>query len=130
MALFPPNVDLSNPGKNIGIVYLPQVLLGTIASGGSASTPFDLDGWTQFALKVVPNGTFLGTVLTMYAADNIQGPYYPVSGTTGVVNSTVQIGSVNGAVVSPITALAPLRFVEFVAPGTQSAAQTLTLIVK
>lgn len=128
--LFPANVDLSNPAKNIGIVYDPKVLYGTIAVGGSVSTPFDLDGWTNFALEVIPTGTFLGTVLTVYAAAVIGGPYVPVAGTTGVVSSTLQIGSVNGQVISPLPQLNPLRFVQFVAPGTQAAAQVLALFVK
>lgn len=129
--LFPANVDLANPAKNIGIVYLPQTLLGTIASGGSVSTPFDLDGWTQFALEFVPNGTLLGgTVLSIYASQNLAGPYYPVAGTSGVTTSTIQIGSTTTSVISPLPQLSPLRYVMFVAGGTQTSNQTLNLFVK
>lgn len=129
--LFPANVDLANPGKNIGIVYQPQVLLGTIVAGGSISTPFDLDGWTQFALQVLPNGTLLGgTTLSIYAAQVIGGPYYPVAGTAGVVTSVIQIGSTTNSIISPLPQLSPLRYVMFTAGGTQTSNQTLNLFVK
>ncbi|MDE1866627.1 MAG: hypothetical protein KGI08_02805, partial [Thaumarchaeota archaeon] len=68
--------DLANPTKQIGLVYQPQVLLGTIPVSGSVSSPFDLDGWTNFALMVVPNGTILGgTTMTMLAAASLQDTF-------------------------------------------------------
>lgn len=131
MPLFPTSVDLPNPMKNISTVYEPQILMGTIAVGGSISSIFNLDGWTQFALQVTPNGTILGgTVLSIYAAQSQQGTYYPVAGTSGVTASTLQIGSTAGVVISPLPQLTPLRYVQFVAGGTQSNAQILTLLVK
>ena len=129
------NVDLALPQKNPSTVYDPQFLKGTIAVAGSASNTFDLQGWTKFALQVNPGngtvaGTTLGTVLTIYAAQSLQDTFYKVSGTTGAVASTIQIGSTGGQIISGITLLEPLRFVQFVAPGTQSQAVGLTVLVK
>lgn len=127
----PTNWDSPNPQKNPATVYDPQVLLGTISTGGSLSSPFDLGGWTQFALQVAPTGTILGgTVWNLFAASQLDGTYYQVYGTTGAVASTLQIGSTGNQILSPLTVLQPLRFVKFGAPGTQSAAQTLKLFVK
>lgn len=129
--LFPSTVDLVNPTKSISIPYQPQVLLGTVPVAGSVSNAFDLDGWTQFALQVTPNGTILGgTVINIFASQFINGPFYPVAGTTGVVASTIQIGSATNSVISPLPQLAPLRYVMFGFGGTQSSAQTLNLFVK
>jgi len=129
------NVDLALPQKNPSTVYDPQFLKGTIAVAGSASNTFDLQGWTQFALQVNPGngtvaGTTLGTVLTLYAAQSLQDTFYGVYGTTGVVASTIQIGSTGNQIISPITVLQPLRFVKFALGGTQSQAVGLTLLVK
>lgn len=124
------SVDMSNPRKNPQEVYDPQFLLGTIPVAGSVSSVFDLSSWTQFALQMVPNGTLLGTVLSIYAGQSQTGTFYPIAGTSGVTTSTIQVGSVNGAIISPLPQLTPLRFVEFVAPGTQAAAQVITLLVK
>jgi hypothetical protein len=129
------NVDLINPQKNPSIVYDPQFLLGTIPVAGSASNIFDLQGWTQFALQVNPGngtiaGTVLGTVLTLYAAQSLQDTFNKVYGTTGAVASTLQIGSIGGQIISGITIAQPLRFVQFVAPGTQSQAVGLTVLAK
>ncbi len=129
------NVDLALPQKNPSTVYDPQYLPGTIPVAGSASNTFDLQGWSEFALLVNPGngtvaGTTLGTVLTLYAAQSLQDTFYKVSGTTGAVASTIQIGSVTGQIISGITIMKPLRFVQFVAPGTQSQAVGLTLLVK
>ena len=129
------NVDLQNPQKNPSTVYDPQFLKGTIAVAGSASNTFDLQGWTQFALQVNPGngtvaGTTLGTVLTLYAAQSLQDTFYNVYGTTGVVASTIQIGSTGGQIIGPITVAQPLRFVKFALGGTQSQAVGLTVLVK
>jgi hypothetical protein len=130
-----PSLDMANPQKNPSTVYDPQFLLGTIAVAGSASSTFDLQGWTQFALLVNPGngtiaGTTLGTVLTLYAAQSLQDPFNKVYGTTGAVASTIQIGSTGQQVISSITIAQPLRFIQFVAPGTQSQAVGLSLLVK
>ena len=129
------NVDLMLPQKNPSTVYDPQFLLGTISVAGSASSTFDLSGWTQFALLVNPGngtvaGTTLGTVLTLYAAQSLQDTFNKVYGTTGAVASTIQIGSTTQQVISGITIAQPLRFVQFVLGGTQSQAVGLSLFVK
>ena len=129
------NVDLANPQKNPSITYDPQFLVGTIPVSGSVSSTFDLCGWTQFALQVNPGngtvtGTVLGTVLTLYAAQSLQDTFYKVYGTTGAVASTIQIGSTGGQIIGPINVAQPLRFVQFVAPGTQSQAVGLTVLAK
>jgi hypothetical protein len=129
------NVDVANPQKNPSTVYDPQFLLGTIAVAGSVSSTFDLQGWTNFALQVTPGngtiaGTVLGTVLTLYGAQSLQDTFNKVYGTTGAVASTVQIGSTGNQIISGITIAQPLRFVQFVAPGTQSQAVGLSLFVK
>ncbi len=130
-----PSLDMPNPQKNPNTVYDPQVLHGTIAVGGSVSSAFDLQGWTQFALLVNPGngtvaGTTLGTVITLYAAPSLQDTFNPVYGTTGAVTSTFHIGSTGQQVISGITIAQPLRFVKFVAPGTQSQAVGLSVFAK
>lgn len=127
-----PVLDMANPQKNPNQVYDSQVLLGTVASGGSVSSAFDLGGWSQFALQVNPNGgTILGgTVINIWAGNSLQDTFSSVYGTTGAVASTLQIGSTGIQFISPITVLQPLRFVKFILGGTQSAAVTLNLIVK
>lgn len=129
------NVDLQYPQKNPSTVYDPQFLLGTIPVAGSVSSIFDLQGWSEFALLVNPGngtvaGTTLGTVLTLYAAQSLQDTFNKVYGTTGGVSSTIQIGSVTQQVISGITIAKPLRFIEFVAPGTQSQAVGLSIFAK
>lgn len=127
----PTGWDDPNPQKNPSNVYDPQFLLGTIPVSGSVSTAFDLSGWTNFALMIVPNGTILGgTTLTVQAAKSLQDTFYNVTGTSGAAALTLQFGSATNTIISPISILAPLRFVKFTAGGTQSAAQTLTLLVK
>jgi hypothetical protein len=133
MAILP--IDFPNPRKNPQEVYDPAFLLGTIPVSGSVSSTFDLSGWTQFALQVTPGngtiaGTVLGTVLTIYAAQDAQNTFNKVYGTTGAVSSTIQIGSTLGQVISGINILQPLRFVQFVAPGTQSQAVGLSIFAK
>lgn len=133
MAILP--LDLVNPQKNPQVVYDPQYLLGTVAVGGSASSMFDLQGWTNYALLVNPGngtvaGTTIGTVLTLYAAQSLQDTFNKVYGTTGAVASTIQIGSTTQQVISGITIAQPLRFVQFVFGGTQSQAVGLSLFVK
>jgi|ERR1035437_551810 hypothetical protein len=129
------NVDLALAQKNPMAVYDPQFLTGTIPVAGSASNTFDLQGWTKFALQINPgngtiSGTVIGTVLSLYAAQSLQDPFYKVSGTTGAVASTFQIGSTGGQIISGITVLEPLRFVQFTLGGTQSQAVGLTILVK
>ena len=130
MAILP--IDLTNPQKNPNTVYDPAFLLGTVPVAGSISSTFDLQGWTNFALKVDPNGgTILGgTLINVLAAQSLQDTFNPVYGTTGAVRSIIQCGSTGVQVIGPITFLAPLRFVQFVLGGTQDAARTLTLFVK
>ena len=130
MAILP--IDLVNPQKNPNTVYDPQYLLGTVVTGGSVSSTFDLQGWTNFALKIDPGGgTILGgTVINILAAQSLQDTFSGVYGTTGAVRSTIQCGSTGIQIISPIPVLAPLRFVQFVLGGTQDAARTLTLFVK
>lgn len=125
------SLDYPNPQKAPHQVYEPAFLLGTIAVGGSVSSQFDLSGWTQFALQIVPSGTLQGgTVLTIQGAQALAGPYYTNYGTTGAVSSTIQCGSTGNQIIGPITAMQPLRFVQFVAGGTQANAVALTLLVK
>lgn len=132
MPQMPTNWDQANPPKSLTIVYDPKVLYGTVSAAGSVSSAFDLDGWTQFALQVNPNGgTILGgTVVNIWAGNSLQDTFSPVYGTTGAVASTLQIGSTGIQFLSPISVLTPLRFVKFVLGGTQSAAVNLNLIVK
>ncbi len=128
--------DLIYPQKNPSITYDPQVLLGTIAVGGSVSNIFDLGGWSEFALYINPGngtvaGTTLGTVLDIYGGRNIKDTFAKVYGTTGAVASTIQIGSTGAQIITQINVLKPLRFIEFVAEGgTQSQAIGLGLLVK
>ena len=129
------NVDLALPQKNPMAVYDPQFLLGAIPVGGSFSSVFDLEGWTKFALLVNPGngtiaGTVIGTVLSLYAAQSLQDTFYPVSGTTGGVASTLQIGSTSNQIISGMTVAEPLRFIKFALGGTQSQAVGLTILVK
>lgn len=129
------NVDLPNPGKNPSTTYDPQVLLGTIPVAGSVSSTFDLQGWSEFALLINPgngtvSGTTLGTVMTIYGGQNIQDTFAPVYGTTGGVTSTIQMGSTTRQIITQINTLKPLRFAQFVMPGTQSQAIGLGLLVK
>ena len=130
MAQQPTSWDMPNPQKSLTLTYDPAYLRGTISAGGSISSAFDLCGWSQFALQLPVSGTILGgTSLSIWAAESLQGTYNPYYGTTAVAQ-TVGIGSTGNQVIGPITSLEPLRFVKFVAGGTQSAAQVLTLIVK
>lgn len=129
------NVDLPNPQKNPSTTYDSQVLLGTILVAGSVSSTFDVGGWSEFALLVNPGngtvaGTTLGTVMTIYAGQNIQDTFAKVYGTTGAVASTIQIGSTTAQIITQINTLKPLRFVQFVMGGTQSQAIGLGLLVK
>jgi hypothetical protein len=130
-----PTVDMSNPRKNPQEVYDSQVLFGSIPVAGSASSVFDISGWTQFALQINPGngtvaGTTIGTVLTIYAAQDQQNTYSSVYGTTGGIASTIQFGSTTQQTITKIDTLQPLRFVKFVMGGTQSQAIGLSLIVK
>lgn len=127
-----PTLDMANPQKNPNQVYDSQVLLGTVATGGSVSNAFDIGGWSTCALQINPNGgTILGgTVVNIWAGNSLQDTFSPVYGTTGAVASTLQIGSTGIQFLSPVSVLQPLRFVKFVLGGTQSAAVTLNLIVK
>lgn len=124
-------IDASNPQKNAQLTYDPQVLYGTIGTAGSVSSPIDLCGWTNFAIESVPNGTITGgTVFAIWGAASLAGPYYPLFGTTGNVATTIQIGSTTNGIYGPISILAPIRYIELVAPGTQANIQTFALIVK
>src|ERR1035437_5420265 len=129
------NVDLALPQKNPMAVYDPQFLLGAIPVAGSFSNVFDLQGWTKFALLVNPGngtiaGTVIGTVLSLYAGQNLQDTFVPVYGTTGGVASTFQIGSTGNQIISGMTVAEPLRFVKFALGGTQSQAIGLSVLVK
>ena len=129
------NVDLPNPQKNPSTTYDPQVLFGTIAVAGSISNTFDLSGWSLEVLQIIPGngtvaGTTLGTVITLYAGANKDDTFCKVYGTTGAVASTFQFGSTGNQVITNITALQPLRYVQFAMGGTQSQAIGLNLIVK
>lgn len=132
MGLFPTNIDMPNPQKNPGQVYDSQYLLGTIPVAGSVSSTFDLGGWTNAALKLDVNGGTLlgGTVINIWGAPTAAGPFSPLYGTTGAVATTIQCGSTGTQIIGPITSIIPQRFVQFVAGGTQSVAQLLTLLVK
>lgn len=118
-------------GKFSQLTYENYVIPGTVSSGGSVSNTYDLSDWTQFAIHSVPNGTILGgTVMNIWGAPNEAGPFYPLYGTAGTIASSVQIGSVTNGIYGPVTVLQPLRYVQLVLGGTQSAAQTFNLIVK
>lgn len=129
---YPTSIDDPYPQKNQQSTFDPVALYGTIATNGSLSTPFDLTGWSKFALRLDPNGgTFLGgTVATIWAAPTLNGVYGTVYGTTGGVASTIQFGSVGTQTITQITTLEPLRFVKFALGGTQDAARTLTILAK
>jgi|ERR1035437_357466 hypothetical protein len=129
------NVDLPNLQKNPSTVYDPQVLIGAIPVAGSFSNVFDLQGWTKFAVMVNPGngtiaGTVIGTVLSLYAGQDIHDNFVPVYGTTGAVASTIQIGSTGAQIVGGMTVAEPLRFVKFALGGTQSQAIGLSVLVK
>ena len=129
------NVDLPNPQKNPSTVYDPQILTGAIPVAGSFSNVFDLQGWTKFAVMVNPGngtiaGTVIGTVLSLYAGQDIHDTFVPVYGTTGAVASTLQIGSTGAQIVGGMTVAEPLRFVKFALGGTQSQAIGLSVLVK
>jgi hypothetical protein len=129
------NVDLPNLQKNPSTVYDPQVLIGAIPVAGSFSNVFDLQGWTKFAVMVNPGngtiaGTVIGTVLSLYAGQDIHDTFVPVYGTTGAVASTIQIGSTGAQIVGGMTVAEPLRFVKFALGGTQSQAIGLSVLVK
>ena len=128
-------VDMANPQKNPGASFHSQVLLGTIPVAGSVSNTFDVGGWTEFALEVIPGngtiaGTTIGTVLTIYGGQSINDTFRPVYGTTGAVTSTIQFGSTTNQIITQINTIKPLRFVQFVMGGTQSQAIGLGLLVK
>jgi hypothetical protein len=126
----PGNVDLTNPQKNPSMTYDSQFLPGTIPVAGSVSSPYDIGGWVNISALVVPNGTILGgTVFAIWGAQAQMGPYYPLYGTTNVA-TTITIGSTGNQIIGPITPIVPVRFIELIAPGTQSAAQTINLLVK
>lgn len=131
MPQYPTSIDDSHPQKNLQSVFDPAFLQGTIPVAGSLSSAYDLSGWTKFALQIDPNGgTLLGTVLTIQAAQALNGQYNTVYGSTGAVASTIQCGSTGTQTITGITALEPFRFVRFAAPGTQAQAPILTLLVK
>lgn len=128
---YPTSIDDNHPQKNIQSVYDPIFLLGTIPVAGSVSSAYDLSGWTKFALQVDPNGgTLLGTVLTIWGAQTLNGQYNPVYGTTGAVASTIQCGSTGTQIITNIVTIEPLRFVKFVLGGTQAQAPILTVLAK
>lgn len=128
----PTSWDAPNPQKSMTLSYDPAVLLGTISASGSLSSAFDLSGWTNFALKLDPNGgTFLGgTVVNIFAAPSLQDTFTQVYGTSGATALQYQIGSTGIQILSALSQLAPLRFVKFGLGGTQDASRTLTLFVK
>jgi len=123
--------DFPQPTKQPTIPYDPAILRGSINGQGSVSTTFDLSGWTNFALKVDPNGTVTGgTTWTVWTAPDKSSNFVPYIGTTGTTAQTIQIGSTGTQVYGPITFLTPLRFVQFVAAGTQIGTPLLTLFAK
>lgn len=128
----PTHWDMPNPQKNMTLSYDPAFLMGTIATPGSLSSAFDLCGWTNFALKLDPNGgTFLGgTVVNVFAAPSLQDPFIQVSGTSGATALQYQIGSTGTQILSSLSQLAPFRYVKFGLGGTQDANRILTLFVK
>jgi hypothetical protein len=132
MPQLPTNWDDPHPTKLYQNTYDPVSLLGTIPLAGSVSSPFDLSGWSKFALKVDPNGGTLlsGTTITIWGAPALAGPYSPVYGTTGAVASTIQCGSTGTQIITNIVTIEPLRYVEFVLGGTQDAARILTILAK
>ena len=125
------SLDYSYPQKAPGNVYEPGFLYGTVPVAGSVSSPFDLSSWTQFAIESIPNGTILGgTVMSIWGAPNLSGTFYPLYGTTGNTATTVQFGSTTNGIYGPVTFIEPIRFIQLVLGGTQSAAQVFTLHVK
>ena len=113
------------------LTYESCVIPGTVPVAGSVSSISDLSDWTQFSIQSVPNGTILGgTVMSIWGAPTTAGPFYPLYGTSGTTQSTVQMGSVVNGIYGPVTVLQPIRYIELVLGGTQSAAQTFNLLAK
>lgn len=130
MPQLPTNWDLPNPQKMLTLVYDAQFLLGTVPVSGSVSSTYDLSSWTQFAIQSVPNGTILGgTVMNFWGAKSADSAFYPLYGTNNVAYA-VNFGSTTNQILTPLTFPEPVRFLQIVLGGTQSAAQTFTLLVK
>ena len=113
------------------LTYDNNVIPAVVPVGGSVSGIIDLSDWTLFSIQSVPNGTILGgTVMNIWGAPTTAGPFYPLYGTSGTVASTVQIGSVVNGIYGPVSVIQPIRYIQLVLGGTQSAAQTFNLLVK
>ena len=128
-------VDAAFPQKNPSSTFDSQVLFGTIPVGGSMSNTFCVGNWSLQALEIIPGngtvaGTTLGTVMTIYGGVTPQDTFVKVIGTTGAVASTFQFGSTGNQIVTNLTALQPLKYVQFAMGGTQSQAIGLNLIVQ
>ena len=117
--------------KQVVLTYDAVSINATIPVAGSVSSTIDLDGWTQFSILSVPSGTLLGgTSYNFWGAASPLGPFYPLYGTSGTTQQTIQMGSTVNGIYGPVTIIEPVRYLQLVAPGTQSAAQTFTFLMK
>lgn len=110
------------------VPFFSAVLPGTIALSGSVSTVYDLSDWTLYALQIP--GTLASGTLQIWAGANAQDTFRPLTGTGGAVITLV--GTLGNQVmgVPANLGIEACRFVEFVAAGTQTVAQTINLLVK
>lgn len=122
---YPPRTKMST------LTYENNVIQAVVPVAGSVSGIIDLHDWTLFSIQSVPNGTILGgTVMNIWGAPTTAATFYPLYGTTGNVQSTIQMGSTTNGIYGPVSVIQPIRYIQLVLGGTQSAAQTFNLLVK
>ena len=113
------------------LTYDNNVIPAVVPVGGSVSGIIDLSDWTLFSIQSVPNGTILGgTVMNIWGAPTTTSTFYPLYGTSGNVQSTIQMGSTTNGIYGPVSVIQPIRYIQLALGGTQSAAQTFNLLVK
>lgn len=110
------------------IPFFQAVLPGTIALSGSVSGIYDLSDWTLYALQIP--GTLASGTIQIWAGNNPQDTFRPLCGTGGAVITLV--GTLGNQVIGVPANLGieACRYIELVTAGTQTAAQTINLLVK
>jgi hypothetical protein len=114
--------------------YSPQIIRGTISSGGSVSSVYDLMGYSL--IGVVMPGSFTGTNISVYVAaasagteGTFQQAFTPTGGTVSFVGGPTGVGTTRAIALN--TDLAPFRYVKFVnASGTLTADKEILVLAK